>query len=211
MFNELARSTVQVFNESNEPVTDKIKAIVVKDAIRIFNPTIKIEPGFTVRHFIQLGDDIYKILEANYSEGMQGAIPPSYELVVKNINSISKNLKFGGDDLVKPPIASSIVNNTFHVGANGRVYQDSIDNSVNSIAQNQNNYSNIINQLREEIKTLQLEPNEALLSEKIIQNIEEETSQNNPSRNKVQTLISLLPLGVQALSAVAELGKIFGS
>lgn len=212
MIESLANSAVQIFDENNVPVTERIKATVVKNAIRIFNPTVKVLPGFYVRHFIKIGDDDYKVLEANYTDGVLGAIPPSYELIVKNVKSIgdaSKNLKTGNGDVSKNSKAGSVVNNTFHIGANGRVYQDSNDYSVNSVNQNTNNYSQVINQLREEIKTLDLETADSLLSEKIIQNIEGETSQGAPNRSKIQTLISLLPVGVQALSAAAELSKIF--
>ena len=200
MIESLAKSTVQVFNENNEPVTDKIKAVVVKDAIRIFRPTVKVEPGYLVRHYIDIGDDLYTVLEANYSEGLH-SIPPSYELIVRNVKSIKT--------AEKTTLARSIVHNTINLGANGRVYQDSNDYSVNSISQTTSNYSQVINKLREDIKALNLDAAETLLSDKIIDNIQVETSQTAPNSSKIQTLISLLPVGVQALDAAVELGKIF--
>lgn len=200
MIERLARSTVQIFNEKNEPITDQIKAVVLKDVIRIFRPNVKIETGYFVKQFLDFGDDIYTVLSANYSEGLR-SIPPSYELKVSNIK---------GGLIAKNKTLTSVVHNTINLGANSRVYQDSNDYSINTITQNANSYSQVINQLREEIKTLDLDLVESMMTNKIVDNIQTEASQAIPNNTKMQTLLSLLPVGVQALGAAAELGKIFG-
>lgn len=211
MVESLAQATVQVFNEKNEPITDKIKAVVVKDAIRIFRPTVKIEAGYLVKHFIHIGDDEYRVLEANYCEGLQGAIPESYELIVRNVKNLPVNTKkqsMGhGDNVVAA--SPSVVNNNYNFGDNGRVYKDSVDNSTNSITYNNTNYMQILNQLRDEVINSDLNPIDKQLSENIINNIQSEVSQQSPSKLKVQTLLSFLPTGVQAFSSAVEFASLF--
>lgn len=211
MVESLAQATVQVFNGENEPITDKIKAVVVKDAIRIFRPTVKIEAGYLVKHFINIGDDEYRVLEANYSEGLRGAIPPSYELRVRNVKNIpmnSRNRQSGHGDNIGAA-TPGIVNNNYNFGDNGRVYKDSVDNSTNSVTYNNTIYSQILNQLRDEVKNSDLNLVDKQMSENIINNIQSEVSQESPSKIKIQTLLSVLPIGVQAFSAAVELASLF--
>ena len=199
MFDEILNSTIQILTEKKEKIGGEIKAIVDEGSmIIIFSPKFKIEEGFYVNHILRFGDVLYRVDDVKFVEGMID-IPDSYELKVHDVKKPIKDNKHKGPTF----------NQTINLGNHSRVYQDSIDKSVNNHTQNYNNYSQILSQLRDQVKTLNLDPIDFAMTERALNTIQDETKKELPNTDVIKTLFSMLPTAVQTLAAAGELANMF--
>ena len=193
-------SRIQVLDVNQKPISEEFKAIVESgNKVMIFKPQFKIEEDYFIKHFLPFGDEIYKVVDVNYCEGMED-IPPMYELSIKNIKSKPK----------QNSNPSKIVNH-IQMGSNSRLYQDSMDFSVNDYSKTSNFFQPVIERLREQIKTIDLNATDKVLTERTIDAIQKEAEKEEPNFIVLKALFSMFPTAIQTLAAGAELaGMITG-
>ncbi len=196
MFDEMMNSRIQVLDVNHKPIGNELKAIVeAGNQVLIFNPQFKIEEDYFIKHFLPFGDEIYRVVGVNYCEGMED-IPPMYEVSIKNIKSKPK----------EKSSPRSVVNH-IQMGNNSRLYQDSEDSSVNDYSTNSNVFQPVIEKLREQIKTIDLDANEKVITEHTLDAIQKETEKEAPSIILLKALFSMFPTAIQTLAAGAELAS----
>jgi len=192
-FGSLMRDTINVYDLDGNLVAEKEKASVQQGKkIITFRATYPVQIGFIVERIIPNGlVEQYKVIEPNYCQGLT-AIAPHYQMDVVNVNA------------VPDPRTTSTVN-TISVSGNGRVYQNSTDNSVNTINYTTNDYRQVLNQIKSDLRDLNLDETDLHLSNSVLNKIEAEVESGNPSKSRVSTFIELLPAGVTVLESVTKL------
>lgn len=119
-FEQLATDRVSLIKKDGAR-TDGIKAIVNSEKISIPNGNLPIEEGDTIERVRPGGFvDTYTVLDTGYSEGIRNAIPAHFTLKVHKENAIPRS--------IPSPTSTTTYNLT---GANPRVNNNSLDNSVN--------------------------------------------------------------------------------
>ena len=121
---ELMRDTISVFDKDGNLVKENEKASVQDgNTIITLNGNYPVEIGYFVERKTVGGvTEKYKVLEPNFSPGLR-VIKAHYQMRVINVNAI-------------PDPRTSSISNTIHASGNARVYQHSVDNSVNTYKTN---------------------------------------------------------------------------
>ncbi|MBJ6351085.1 MULTISPECIES: hypothetical protein [unclassified Acinetobacter] len=192
-FGSLMRDTINVYDLDGNLVAEKEKASVQQGKkIITFRATYPVQIGFIVERIIPNGlVERYKVIEPNYCQGLT-AIAPHYQMDVVNVNAEPN------------PRAASTVN-TISVSGNARYYQNSTDNSVNTINYTTNDYRQVLNQIKSDLLDLGLDDSDLNMSNKVLGKIEEEVQSGNPNKGRINTFIELLPAGVTVLESVTKL------
>jgi len=192
-FAQLMRDVINVYDQNGNLVAEKEKASVQGGkSIITLRATYPVEIGYFVERFIPNGIvEKYRVIEPNYSGGL-ASIQAHYQMQVINVNA------------VPDPRTTSTVN-TISVSGHGRVYQNSTDNSVNTINYTTNDYRQVLNQIKSDLRDLNLDETDLHLSNTVLNKIEAEVESGNPSKSRVSTFIELLPAGVTVLESVTKL------
>ncbi|KRJ70813.1 MULTISPECIES: hypothetical protein [Acinetobacter] len=192
-FGSLMRDIINVYDKEGNLVAEKEKASVQNGkSIITFKADYPVEIGYLVDRLIPNGIvERYRVIEPNYSGGAS-IIQPHYQMQVVNVNA------------VPDPRSVSTVN-TISVSGNARYYQNSTDNSVNTINYTTNDYRQVLNQIKSDLLDLNLDDTDLHVSNKVIGKIEEEVQSGNPNKSRINTFIELLPAGVTVLESVTKL------
>jgi len=193
---ELMRDTISVFDKAGNLVKENEKASVQGgNTIITLNGNYPVEIGYFVERKTAGGvTEKYKVLEPNFNPGLR-VIKAHYQMKVINVNAI-------------PDPRTSSISNTIHASGNARVYQHSVDNSVNTYTTN--DFKQALNQIKSDILDLDLDNVEQALTTKVINKISEEVESGNLNKDKVSAYISLFPAAVTVLDSVVKLATMAG-
>lgn len=198
-FDNLMRDTINVYDQEGKLVAEKEKASVQGGKkIITLKGNYPVQIGYFVERLIPNGVvEKYRVIEPNYYEGLT-SIQPHYQMDVINVNAVPN-----------PRTASTI--NTISVSGNARYYENSTDNSVNTINYTTNDYRQVLNQIKSDLLDLGLDDTDLHVSNKVLGKIEEEVQSGNPNKSRINTFIELLPAGVTVLESVTKLVEMVAS
>lgn len=150
-----------------------------KSKIFIQRSDLLVETGDLIQRRMSNGaEETYKVIDPGFHEQFH-SIPAGYQMDVQKLGL--------------PEAKSAIQHITYNIsGTNNRVNQNSTDNSIN-IANINPDLQDHINALRDEIKGLGLPQEEELASFEVIDAVETQFKNENPSKTVVKTLLSALP------------------
>ena len=193
---EFMTDVVSVYNENGEIVKENIKASVQGGrAVHTLGADFPVKIGYFVERTTPSGVlEKYKVLEPNYYGNFHG-IPAHYQMKVVNVNAI-------------PDPRTTSVTNSIHASGNARVYQHSVDNSVNTYTSS--DFKQALSQVKSDILDLDLDDIDQALTTKAITKITEEVESGNPNKDKLGAYISLLPTAVATLESMINLAGMVG-
>jgi hypothetical protein len=192
----LLKDKVSIYDENMNLIkADEQASVQGGKKIITLNGDYPVQIGYFVERKTPSGVvEKYKVLEPNYSQGLQ-SIKPHYQMNVINVSAIPD------------PRTTSTVNN-IHASGNARIYQHSVDNSTNTYTSTE--YKEALNKVRSDILDLDLDPIDSALVAKAITKISEEVETGNPNKDKLGAYLSLLPSAVTALDSVMKLASMAG-
>ncbi|MBZ6971715.1 hypothetical protein JJJ10_22250 [Klebsiella grimontii] len=174
----LLKDTVSLLKKNGERV-DNIKASVQSKKIFINRSDILIETGDLIqRRMSNGGEETYEVIDPGFHE-RHGAIAAGYQMTHKKLGL--------------PEVDKAIQNITYNIsGANSRVNNHSIDNSINITSFN-SNVAEHIAMLRSEIEQFISKPEEKKEALEIVDAIDGQFSSDKPSKVIVKSLLASLP------------------
>ncbi|MCJ9514500.1 hypothetical protein K5F81_15725 [Acinetobacter baumannii] len=195
-FSELMTDIVSIYDEDGNLIREGVKSLVQGGkAVHTLGADFPLEIGYFVERATRTGVvERYKVLEPNYYGDFHG-IPAHYQMKVVNVKAIPD-----------PRNASTI--NHIEASGNARVYQHSIDNSINTYTTKE--FKDILNKIKSDILDLELDNIEQALTTKAITKITEEVEKGQPNKDKLGAYISLLPTAVATLESVLNLASMAG-
>lgn len=195
-FAELMTDTISVFDERGHLVKDNIRASVQGGkAIHTLGADFPVSIGYFVERKLPTGViEKYKVLEPNYYGDFHG-IKAHYQMKVVNINVIPD-----------PRLVSTI--NTINASGNARVYQNSVDNSMNNYASD--DLVQALKKIKFEILEKDLNDIDLAITTKAISKLTEEVEKSELNKDKISAYISLLPPVVATLESVVNLTSMLG-
>ncbi|EEM6164775.1 hypothetical protein GJ200_19560 [Salmonella enterica subsp. enterica] len=184
----LLKDTVSLLKKNGEKV-DNIKASVQSKKIFINRSDILIETGDLIqRRMSNGGEETYEVIDPGFHE-RHGTIAAGYQMTHKKLGL--------------PEVDKAIQNITYNIsGANSRVNNHSIDNSIN-IANFNSDVAEHIAMLRSEIEALISKPEEKKEALEIVDAIEGQFSSDKPSKVIVKSLLASLP----TIGSIATIGS----
>lgn len=195
-FAELMTDTISVFDESGNLVKEHARASVQGGkSIHTLGADFPVSIGYFVERKLPTGViEKYKVLEPNYYGDFHG-IKAHYQMKVINVNAIPD-----------PRLVSTI--NTINASGNARVYQHSIDNSVNNYTSN--DFVQALKRIKSEVLEIDLSDIDLALTTKAISKVSEEVEKPELNKDKISAYISLLPATVTTLESVVNLANMLG-
>lgn len=195
-FAELMTDTISVFDESGNLVKEHIRASVQGGkAIHTLGADFPVSIGYFVERKLPTGViEKYKVLEPNYYGDFHG-IKAHYQMKVVNVNAIPD-----------PRLVSTI--NTINASGNARVYQHSVDSSINNYTSN--DLVQALNKIKSEVLEIDLSDIDLALTTKTISKLSEEVEKSQPNKDKISAYISFLPTVVATLESVVNLTSMLG-
>ncbi|WOA51382.1 hypothetical protein [Dickeya solani] len=174
----LLKDTVSLLKKNGERV-DNIKASVQSKKIFINRSDILIETGDLIqRRMSNGGEETYEVIDPGFHE-RHGSIAAGYQMTHKKLGL--------------PESDKAVQNVTYNInGANSRVNNNSIDNSIN-IANFNSEVAEHIAMLRSEIEQKIKKPDEKKEALEILDAIEGQFSSDKPSKVIVKSLLTSLP------------------
>lgn len=195
-FAELMNDSISIFDKNGNLVKDGVRSSVQGGkSVHTLGADFPVEIGYFVERITTTGvAERYKVLEPNFYNSFHD-IPAHYQMKVINVNAIPD------------PRKTSIIN-TINATGNARVYQHSVDKSVNTYTMLE--YKEALNRVKLEILDLDLDPVDQALTTKAMSKISEELGSPNPNKDKVGAYIAFLPTAVATLESVLNLANMFG-
>jgi hypothetical protein len=177
-FNDLLTDTVTLLKQDGK-LFENIKASVQKKKIFIQRSDVLVESGDLIRRRMSNGaEETYKVIDPGFHEQFH-SIPAGYQMDV---------IKLG-----IPEAQNAIQHITYNIsGTNNRINQNSSDSSIN-ITNKNTDIQEHIEQLRAELKKLNLKTQETTESYEVIDEIESQLKKATPNKTVVRTLLSGLP------------------
>ncbi|SEN36039.1 hypothetical protein [Nitrosomonas marina] len=177
-FDDLLTDSVKLLKKNGQ-IYEGIKASIQKNKIYIQRSDLLIEMGDLIQRNMSNGaEETYKVVDPGYHEKFHD-IPAGYQMYVSKLGI--------------PEAKQAVQNITYNIsGMNTRINQNSVDNSVN-IVQPNTEIQGYIQSLRDEIKHLHLDSNDEKKAEEIIDAVEVQMNNKNPSKAVVETLLAALP------------------
>ena len=177
-FQQMMRDSIKVLKQDGQ-IIEGLKASVQSKGIHLMRSDILIEPNDLIQRVMSNGGvETFRVIDPGFYESFQG-IPAHYQMKVTKLGL--------------PETEKAIQSITYNIsGANARVNNNSIDNSINT-ANISSDISEHILMLRQEIQrliTVGKEQNEAL---ELVDAIEGQFKSGSPSKAVLKTLISALP------------------
>lgn len=192
-FSELMTDVISIYDENGILVREGVKSLVQKGrSVQTLGADFPVESGYFVERTIRTGVvERYKVLEPNYY-GDFDEIPAHYQMKVVNVKAIPD-----------PRNVSTI--NHIEASGNARIYQHSIDNSINTYTVKE--YKEVLNKINSDILDLELDDMERALTTKAITKITEEVEKGLLNKDRLGAYISLLPTAVATLESVLNLAS----
>ena len=193
VFDSLMRDTIELL-KSNGERTPNIRANVNgSTTVRIMNPgKLKIEIGDFIRRTLPNGaEETYRVTNPEYSQGVAGAIPPSYLVHVAKLGLAE---------------ADKAVHNIIYnvTGANARINNNSMDQSTN-ISHDDRDYSQRISKLRNAINESDIPEEEKSEAKDLIDEVDSQLRSGKHKASVVTTLLNALPKVTAITNAAASL------
>lgn len=174
----LLKDTVSLLKKNGERI-DNIKASVQSKKIFIHRSDILIETGDLIqRKMSNGGEETYEVMDPGFHE-RHGAIAAGYQITHRNLGL--------------PEAEKAIQKVTYNIsGANSRVNNHSVDNSIN-ITNYNSEVADHIAMLRSEIERIINKAEEKQEALEIVDAIEGQFSSDKPSKVVVKSLLTSLP------------------
>ena len=176
-FQDIMKDKVKII-KANGNEFGPVKANVQSNGIYLMSSEFLIEPNDSIlRMMSNGGTETFKVIDPGFRES-SGPIPAHYQMKVEKNNLPSTN---------KSHLHQI---NTFY-GANSRVNNNSIDNSLNVSSNEQ--LLEQVRLLKEEVENKLLSPQEKQDAIEIIDAIQTQVQSKKPSKMVVKSLVSSLP------------------
>jgi len=174
----LMRDKVSLLKKTGEQI-ENIKASVQRKKIFINRSDIMIESGDLIqRKMSNGGEETFEVIDPGFHEKFH-AISAHYQMDVRKLGI--------------PEAERAIQNITYNItGNNVRIYKNSTDNSVNIVYENPELFTKI-EELREEIKTLNLTKEREVEALEIVDGIKNNIESGRPNKTIIDTLLVALP------------------
>lgn len=167
-----------------------IKGLVNKNKIIIYRSDILIETGDLLKRIMtNKGEETYEVIDPCYMEG-DGSIESFYNSDVRKLGL---------------PEANQAIQNITTInqyGDNSRVNQDSIDNSVNTI-NNNNEIMKYITELRNEIQNIVTDLEDKNEYLELVDTVQEQIESGSPKKSVIKSLLKSLPM-VASITTIAQ-------
>ena len=187
MFSMMAKDTINIIKNNGDKF-ENIKSTVTPSEI-IIKSDILIETGDLIQRKMSNGGfETYQVIDPCFYEA-HFSIPAHYQIKYKKLGI--------------PEAKQAIQQITYNItGNNARINQNSVDNSTNTINNNEQ-ISSFINELRKEIKGLSLDIQKEQDALEIVSSIEQQYSTGSISKPVFSALLGALP-AVQSITTIAN-------
>ena len=187
-FARMMKDTITVLKSNGETV-DGLKASVSGKGITLMRSDVLIESNDLIqRKMSNGGEETFKVIDPGFHEGL-ASIPAHYQMKVQKLGI--------------PEAKKEIQSITYNIsGANARVNNHSVDNSVN-IANISPEISEQLRLLRDEIKKVILDIGEQKDSLDIVDEIEGQLQSGSAKKPVLRALVAGLP----SMGSISSIGS----
>ena len=192
MFDEFHTDNISII-KSNGQRYDGLKASVQRDKIYFENSSILVEPRDLIqRNMSNGGVETFEVIDPGFVEAIMD-FEANYQMRVRKMGI--------------PEAEKAVRNITYNIsGANARVNNHSVDNSINNATINPE-VPSLIAALRSELSKLGLSSQERVELDEVVDEIESQLSTQAPKKTVIKSLLAALP-HVETVAAISA--SIFG-
>ena len=192
MFDEFHTDNISII-KSNGQRYDGLKASVQRDKIYFEDSSILVEPRDLIqRNMSNGGVETFEVIDPGFVESIMD-FEAHYQMRVRKMGI--------------PEAEKAVRNITYNIsGANARVNNHSVDNSINN-ATISPEVPNLIASLRLELSKLGLSSQERVEFDEVVDEIESQLSTQAPKKTVIKSLLAALP-HVETVAAISA--SIFG-
>jgi len=192
MFDEFHTDNISII-KSNGQRYDGLKASVQRDKIYFENSSILVEPRDLIqRNMSNGGVETFEVIDPGFVEAIMD-FEANYQMRVRKMGI--------------PEAEKAVRNITYNIsGANARVNNHSVDNSINNATINPE-VPSLIAALRSELSKLGLSSQERVEVDEVVDEIESQLSTQAPKKTVIKSLLAALP-HVETVAAISA--SIFG-
>ena len=192
MFDEFHTDNISII-KSNGQRYDGLKASVQRDKIYFEDSSILVEPRDLIqRNMSNGGVETFEVIDPGFVESIMD-FEAHYQMRVRKMGI--------------PEAEKAVRNITYNIsGANARVNNHSVDNSINN-ATISPEVPNLIASLRSELSKLGLSSQERVEFDEVVDEIESQLSTQAPKKTVIKSLLAALP-HVETVAAISA--SIFG-
>ena len=192
MFDEFHTDNISII-KSNGQRYDGLKASVQRDKIYFENSSILVEPRDLIqRNMSNGGVETFEVIDPGFVESIMD-FEAHYQMRVRKMGM--------------PEAEKAVRNITYNIsGANARVNNHSVDNSINNATINPE-VPDLIASLRSELSKLGLSSQERAEFDEVVDEIESQLSTQAPKKTVIKSLLAALP-HVETVAAISA--SIFG-
>lgn len=192
MFDDFATDNISII-KSNGQRYDGLKASVQRDKIYFENSSILVEPRDLIqRNMSNGGVETFEVIDPGFVEAIMD-FEANYQMRVRKMGI--------------PEAEKAVRNITYNIsGANARVNNHSVDNSINN-ATISPEVPSLIAELRSELSKLGLSSQERVEVDEVVDEIESQLSTQAPKKTVIKSLLAALP-HVEAVATISA--SIFG-
>ena len=192
MFDEFHTDNISII-KSNGQRYDGLKASVQRDKIYFEDSSILVEPRDLIqRNMSNGGVETFEVIDPGFVESIMD-FEAHYQMRVRKMGM--------------PEAEKAVRNITYNIsGANARVNNHSVDNSINNATINPE-VPSLIAALRSELSKLGLSSQERVEVDEVVDEIESQLSTQAPKKTVIKSLLAALP-HVETVAAISA--SIFG-
>lgn len=192
MFDDFHTDNISII-KSNGQRYDGLKASVQRDKIYFENSSILVEPRDLIqRNMSNGGVETFEVIDPGFVEAIMD-FEANYQMRVRKMGI--------------PEAEKAVRNITYNIsGANARVNNHSVDNSINNATINPE-VPSLIAALRSELSKLGLSSQERVEVDEVVDEIESQLSTQAPKKTVIKSLLAALP-HVETVAAISA--SIFG-
>ena len=192
MFDEFHTDNISII-KSNGQRYDGLKASVQRDKIYFEDSSILVEPRDLIRRNMSNGGvETFEVIDPGFTEAIMD-FEANYQMRVRKLGI--------------PEAEKAVRNITYNIsGANARVNNHSVDNSINNATINPE-VPDLIASLRSELSKLGLSSQERAEFDEVVDEIESQLSTQAPKKTVIKSLLAALP-HVETVAAISA--SIFG-
>lgn len=196
-FDDVMTDNISIIKTSGERF-EGLKASVQRDKIFFDNSTILVEPRDLVQRIMSNGGvETFEVIDPGFYEEVFG-FAAHYQMVVRKLGV--------------PEAEKAVHSITYNIsGANARVNNHSVDNSVNTVTYS-TEVSGLIQALRDEISKLGVSLSDRTEALEVVDEIESQLTANHPKRTVIKSLLGALP-HVESIASIGAsiLGVVFSN
>ena len=189
MFDDFATDNISII-KSNGQRYDGLKASVQRDKIFFENSSIFVEPRDLIqRNMSNGGVETYEVIDPGFVEAIMD-FEAHYQMRVRKMGM--------------PEAEKAVRNITYNIsGANARVNNHSVDNSINNVTISPE-VPSLIAELRAELSKLGLSSQEQVEVGEVVDEIESQLSTQAPKKTVIKSLLAALP-HVETVASISAL------